>query len=144
MCVCDTLPPHDLCGYIRTTVCVCGQGGGRPDWEDMGDRHRRQRKREAEGFPHRDVGPEAAQAEEERLKELSHQRCRRCWESAAFPATESEMTTGGTTGDTGKPGRKEGVARENRKGTAADLSSRDPGGSSLSWRLSPDLIGTPG
>ena len=26
-------------------------GGGCPDWEDLGDRHRRQR-REAEGFPH--------------------------------------------------------------------------------------------
>lgn len=33
---------------------MCGQGGGRADGEDKGDRHRRQRSREAEnqrGFP---------------------------------------------------------------------------------------------
>lgn len=55
------------------------------------------------------------------MRELSHWPCPRCWESAAVPATESEVTTG----DTGKP---QGMGRwpnRPREGTVVDLSCRD-------------------
>lgn len=92
-------------------MCVSKEGA---DWEDTGDGHRRQRRSGAEGFPHRDVGPEAAQAGGERLKGLSHPPCQRCWESAAFPATESEVTTGETTRDS-KASRNGEVAKRDKE-----------------------------
>lgn len=83
-----------------------GKGSG---WEDRRNGHRRQRRQEAEGFPHHD---EAAQAGEERPWGLSHWLCLIC----CFPVTDNEVTTGGSQEITGRrwPNRT-------RKGAAGTL-----------------------
>lgn len=63
--------------------------------------------------------------------------CQRCWESAAFPATESKVTTGGTNERHREASRTGRWPNKTGKGTAADLSSRDLRGSSLGGQIQP-------